>query len=78
MLDGARVKEARKALGLRQSDVAELLGVVPCTISKIENEDFPGISLDLAERLAWNLHKHLCELLANSGLQGYAHGGPAR
>jgi transcriptional regulator with XRE-family HTH domain len=63
MLDGARVKEARLALGLLQENLATLLGVTRGTISKIEHEVLPGISLDLAERLAWALRRPLCTLL---------------
>ena len=46
-----RVKELRKARGLRQEDVAKLLGVTRQTINAIENDKYDP-TLALAFRLA--------------------------
>jgi DNA-binding XRE family transcriptional regulator len=63
MLDGERVKEARLALGCTQRDFARLVGVEPSTICKIEHDDFPGIRLEIALRIAWALRRHVCQVL---------------
>ena len=49
-----RVKELRKARGLRQEDVAKLLGVTRQTINAIENDKYDP-TLSLAFRLAREL-----------------------
>lgn len=46
-----RIKELRKAKGLRQEDLAEALGVSRQTIIAIENNKY-NASLELAMRLA--------------------------
>lgn len=46
---GAMVKYARKALGLRQKDLATLLGAAPETLSRWENDERP---IPQAEKLA--------------------------
>ena len=49
-----KVKELRKARGLRQEDVAKLLGVTRQTINAIENNKYDP-TLSLAFRLAREL-----------------------
>ena len=49
-----KVKELRKAKGLRQEDVAKLLGVTRQTINAIENDKYDP-TLALAFRLAQEL-----------------------
>lgn len=63
MLDGAKVRAAREALGLSGCAFAQLVGVNASTISKIENTNYPGIRLELAERIAWGLRTPLGALL---------------
>ncbi len=63
MLDGAKVKAAREALGLTGCAFARLVGVHASTISKIEGNTFPGIRLELAERIAFGLRTSLDALL---------------
>ena len=63
MLDGAKVRAGRLALGLSGIAFARLIGVDASTISKIEGSTYPGIRLDMAERVAFALRKPLCALL---------------
>ena len=63
MLDGKKVKAARKDLGLTGRAFAKLVGVSPSTITKIEDNDYPGMGLEMAERIAEVLHRPLCLLL---------------
>ena len=46
-----RIKERRKAIGYRQQDLAEALGVSRQTIVAIENDEY-NPTLELAMRLA--------------------------
>lgn len=62
MLDGAKVCDRRKALGLKQKELATLVGLRACSISKIERPGLP-ITLALALRLAWALRCNLGDLL---------------
>ena len=61
MLDGAKVRGRREALGLLQEQLAALVSIVPCTVSKIEKGK--RISLALAIRLAWALRCGLDDLI---------------
>ena len=56
-----RIKELRKAKGLRQEDLAEALGVSRQTIIAIENNKY-NASLELAMRLARYLQTTIEEL----------------
>ncbi len=73
MLDGAKVKAARLALGLTGRAFAKLLGVSPSTVTKIEDNDYPATKLELAERAAWILRVPLCTLL-KAASPPHAHG----
>lgn len=66
MLDGAKVKAAREALGLSGCAFARLIGIDPSTISKIAGNTFPGIRLEMAERIAYGLRTPLDALLKNA------------
>lgn len=57
------VRERRLRLNLQQQDLADLLKVEACTISKIEHNKLEGIRLALAVQLAWALRCPLCHLL---------------
>lgn len=46
-----RIRDLRKAMGLRQEDVAKALGVTRQTINAIENEKY-NPTLELAMKLA--------------------------
>lgn len=72
MLDGPRVKEAREALGWSQRGFARVVGMDPSTLCKIEHDRDFGITLALAERIAWCLRKPLCALLKE--MQAHGHG----
>ena len=50
-----RVKELRKARGLRQEDVAALLGVSRQTVNAVENDKY-GPTLSLGMKLARPIH----------------------
>lgn len=56
-----RIKEFRKAQGLRQEDLADALGVSRQTIIAIENDKY-NASLELAMKLARYLHTTVEEL----------------
>ena len=56
-----RIKERRKAIGYRQQDLAEALGVSRQTIVAIENDKY-NPTLELAMRLAVSLGIPLEEL----------------
>lgn len=66
MLDGAKLRAQLKVLGLSGVAFARKLGIGPSTISKILTNDYPGMKLDLAERIAWVLRTPLCELLKDT------------
>lgn len=61
MLDGAKVKARREGLHLNQGQLAALMGINACTVSKIEKGK--AISLALAQRLAWALRCGLDDLI---------------
>ena len=78
MLDGKKVQEARKALGLDQRTLAKLVGISTTTLCKIEKDDYPPIKLKVARDIAWHVRKPLCELLKEP-YERHNHGesGPA-
>lgn len=55
------IRELRKELGLRQEDVADILGVTRQTINAIENEKY-NPTLELAMKLAKLLNTTVEEL----------------
>ncbi|WP_191379905.1 helix-turn-helix transcriptional regulator [uncultured Flavonifractor sp.] len=61
-----RVKELRKARGLRQEDVAKLLGVTRQTINAIENDKYDP-TLALGMKLAHLLEVPVEELFTLEG-----------
>ncbi len=54
-----KVYEARKAAGLSQKQLAELVGTQQSVISRIEDADYDGHSLKLLRRIAAALGKKL-------------------
>ncbi len=62
MLDGAKVQRRRKALGLKQKELAALVSITACSVSKIEGRGM-AITLALALRLAWALRCNVGELV---------------
>lgn len=61
-----RVKELRKARGLRQEDVAALLGVSRQTVNAVENDKYdPTLALDM--KLARLLETPVEELFTLEG-----------
>lgn len=63
MMDGDKLRAVLKELGLSGQALARLVNVTPGTISKILQNNYPGMSLELAERVAWAVRKPLCMLL---------------
>ena len=65
MLNGAKVSNRRKALGLTQQQLADLLGLGEPgqgTISNIERNR-KGVTLSFAQRLAWALRCDVSDIL---------------
>ncbi len=62
-LDGAKVKKIREAKKLTQLYVASVVGVTTDTISRWENNRYPTIKRDNAEKLAQALEVELEEIL---------------
>ena len=62
-LDGAKVKKVREAKKLTQLYVASVVGVTTDTISRWENNRYPSIKRDNAEKLAVALEVELEEIL---------------
>lgn len=61
MFDGAKVRAKREALGLNRTQLAEMVCVKPCTISKVEGKG-KRLSLALARRLSWALRTPMDDL----------------
>lgn len=62
----ARVKELRESLGMKQTDLADKIGVEASYISQIESGHRKP-SLDLQDKLAIELHTSLADLLSAAG-----------
>jgi transcriptional regulator with XRE-family HTH domain len=62
-IDGARIKSVREAKKLTQLYVANVVGVTTDTISRWENNRYPTIKRDNAEKLASALEVDLAEIL---------------
>lgn len=63
MLDGDKVRAACERRGINYAQLAQLLGVKRSTVSKIVGNNYPGMKLEMAQRLAWSVREHLCALL---------------
>ena len=74
MLDGNKVRAARKELGLTGRHFAKVVGLDPSTICRIERNELPGLSLVLALRVSWGLHKPICVPLQMQPVP-HEHGG---
>lgn len=59
-----RLKQIRKAKGLSQAEIADMIGVNQSTISKMENGD-PGCTIDKFQAYAAALGVTLSELFAD-------------
>ncbi len=65
---GSRIQEIRKQQGLKQSELAELVGIDSKHMSKIEcGRCFP--SFELLDKIALNLQKPVAEFLETEHLQ---------
>ncbi|HEY5512935.1 MAG TPA: helix-turn-helix transcriptional regulator [Geomonas sp.] len=62
-IDGARIKSVREAKKLTQLYVASVVGVTTDTISRWENNRYPSIKRDNAEKLASALEVELGDIL---------------
>jgi len=62
-IDGARIKGVRETKKLTQLYVANVVGVTTDTISRWENNRYPTIKRDNAEKLAGALEVELAEIL---------------
>ncbi|MCM2359830.1 MAG: helix-turn-helix domain-containing protein [Geobacteraceae bacterium] len=62
-IDGARIKAVREAKKLTQLYVASVVGVTTDTISRWENNRYPSVRRDNAEKLAAALEVELAEIL---------------
>jgi transcriptional regulator with XRE-family HTH domain len=62
-IDGARIKNVRETKKLTQLYVANVVGVTTDTISRWENNRYPSIKRDNAEKLAGALEVDLGEIL---------------
>src|SRR6266542_576284 len=65
---GAAIARARQQAGLSLSRVARAAGTSPSHLSRIERGERTGVSADLIERLARELHVDAAHLLAPAGL----------
>ena len=54
-----KVHQLRKSAGLTQKQLAGLIGATQSVISRIENADYDGHSLDLLQRIASAVGKNL-------------------
>jgi len=62
-IDGARIRSVRETKKLTQLYVASVVGVTTDTISRWENNRYPSIKRDNAEKLAGALEVDLAEIL---------------
>ena len=67
-IDGTRIKSVRETKKLTQLYVANVVGVTTDTISRWENNRYPTIKRDNAERLAGALEVDLAEILRQDEL----------
>ena len=76
-IDGPRVRAIREAKKLTQLYVANVVGVTTDTISRWENNRYPTIRRDNAEKLAVALEVELPEIMASDGEPGAGSGDTA-
>ncbi|MBI2478729.1 MAG: helix-turn-helix transcriptional regulator [Planctomycetia bacterium] len=50
------IYEARKAAGMTQRELADLIGTTQSVVSQLENSDYEGHSLSMLRRIAAALH----------------------
>jgi len=62
MLDGKKLTAAREARGLSKIGLARRMGVSPSTVTKAEDDDYPGMSLEMYEKIADAVRVPLCAL----------------
>ena len=55
----AQIYRHRTKAGLSQKQLAELIGTTQSVISRLEDADYTGHSLDMLSRIATALHSHL-------------------
>ena len=64
---GKRIQEIRKQKGLKQSELAEIVGIDSKHMSKIEcGRCFP--SFDLLDKIAFKLGRPVCDFMENEHL----------
>jgi transcriptional regulator with XRE-family HTH domain len=68
-VDGARVRSVREAKRLTQLYVANVVGVTTDTISRWENNRYPSIKRENAEKLAKALEVELSEILRDETVE---------
>ena len=69
MLDGKKLKAAREARGLSKIALARRMGVSPSTVTKAEDDDYPGMSLKMYEKFADAVQVPLCALAKDPIIQ---------
>ncbi|MBK7083310.1 MAG: helix-turn-helix transcriptional regulator [Flavobacteriales bacterium] len=52
MLDGKKLIAAREARGVSKIALARRMGVSPSTVTKAEEDNYPGMSLEMYEKFA--------------------------
>ncbi|MBK7271576.1 MAG: helix-turn-helix transcriptional regulator [Flavobacteriales bacterium] len=62
MLDGKKLIAAREARGVSKIALARRMGVSPSTVTKAEDDDYPGMSLKMYEKFADAVQVPLCAL----------------
>ena len=51
-LNAARIRELRQLKGMTAATLAEVAGISPRTMTNVEDDRYPGVSLDTLEKLA--------------------------
>ena len=59
------IYELRKEAGLKQKDLAELIGTTQSVISRLEDADYNGHSLSMLSRIAKALNRRLAVSMPN-------------
>jgi transcriptional regulator with XRE-family HTH domain len=75
-IDGARIRNFRETKKLTQLYVASVVGVTTDTISRWENNRYPSIKRENAEKLAGALEVDLGEILRQEELEGASVAAP--
>ena len=53
---GQAVYDLRNAVGMSQADLARLIGANQATVSKVENADYDGHTIEVLKRVCFALH----------------------